>query len=187
MHKLSFLLAGCLLLAGCSTTLVRDEPKAIRIGAAGVCCAVAPLAEALLERRGVTVHAIQGTWRDHVFAAECVTKGEPGSFTAIFLAPQMRLATLTVTPPHKLTFDRAHQIPTAFEPEYALFDLSVVNLPSDVLRRALGADFTVVETATKRTVSSAGVTLAVRTLLADGTVHYENLALGYAYTLKEVK
>ena len=176
-----------MLSAGCSTTLVRDEPNVIRLGESGVRCAAAPLAEALLERRGTTIHAISGSWRDRTFAAECVIKAVPESFTAIFLAPQMRLATLTVTPPHTLTFDRARQLPGAFEPEYALFDLAVVNLSAASLRNALGDDFTVVESGVRRTVSAAGVPLAVRTLQPDGAVRYENLALEYTYTLKEVK
>ena len=187
MFKPLAILGIVLTLAGCSTTLVREEPKTILLGDSGVPCAAAPLAAALLAQRGTAIHAIQGSWRDHVFAAECVTKATPASFTAVFLAPQMRLATLTITPPHTIAFDRARAIPAAFEPEYALFDLAVVNLPTDALRPALGTPFTVDELPGVRTVSAAGAPLAVRTLLPDGTVRYENLALGYTYTLKEVK
>ncbi len=114
-------------------------------------------------------------------------KGIPGRFTAIFLAPQMRLATLVVTPPHTLSFDRARQKPDAFEPEYAIFDLAVVNLSAESLRRALGDPFTVVDRDGKRTVSADGSPVAVRTALPDGSVRYENLSLEYTHVLREVK
>ena len=184
----SYLLAALLMAsAGCSTTLVREQPHEIRLGEAGVRIAAAPLVEALLEFRGTAVQSVQGSWKDRVFAAECVVKGEPGRFTAIFLASQMRLATLAVTPPHTLSFDRARQVPDAFEPEYAVFDLAVVNLPAETLRRALGDPFTVVERNGRRTVSADGSVVAVRTMLPDGSVRYENAVLEYAYVLKEVK
>lgn len=182
------LAAACAaVLAGCSTTLVREDPRTIRLGDSGVACATTPLVKELLAIRGTSVHAVQGSWKDHVFSAESVTKGEDGRFTAIFLAPHMRLATITLTPPHTITFDRARRIPSAFEPEYALFDLAVVNLPADRLRLALGASFTVSEADDRRTISAAGRPIAVRTALPDGTVRYENLPLGYAYVLKEVR
>ena len=187
MGKLAVVLLAGLLLAGCSTTLVREEPKTIRLGETGVSCAIAPLVEALLAQRGTAVHAIQGNWKDHAFVAESVTKGEEGRFTAIFLAPQMRLATITLTPPHTITFDRARSIPSAFEPEYALFDLAVINLPPDVLRRVLGGGFVVAVRGDVREVSAGGTPIAVRTALPDGTVRYENKALDYTYTLKEVR
>ena len=180
-------LAVCVLAGGCSTTLVREEPHEIRLGEADVRYSVSPLAEALLAIRGTSMRSLQGSWKDRVFAAECVTKGEPGRFTAIFLAPHMRLATLAVTPPHTLTFDRAREVPDAFEPEYAIFDLAVVNLDTEVLRRSLGNAFAVVEHGGRRTVSAGGSPVAVRTLLPDGSVLYENIFLGYVYTLKETK
>jgi len=186
MGKLAVVLCAGLLLAGCSTTLVREEPKTIRLGETGVSCAIAPLAEALLTQRGTVIHAIQGNWKDHTFVGESVTKGEEGRFTAIFLAPQMRLATIVLTPPHTITFDRARSIPSAFEPEYALFDLAVINLPPDVLRRVLGSGFAVAVRDDVREVSAGGTPIAVRTALPDGTVRYENKALDYTYTLKEV-
>jgi hypothetical protein len=181
------LLCAGALLAGCSTTLVREDPQAIRLGESGVRCAMTPIVEALLAQRGTAVHAIQGNWKDHAFVAERVTKGEEGRFTAIFLAPQMRLATITLTPPHTITFDRARSIPSAFEPEYALFDLAVINLPPDVLRRVLGGGFVVAVRGDVREVSAGGTLIAVRTSLPDGTVRYENKALDYTYTLKEVR
>ncbi len=187
MKKTAIGLCAALALVGCSTTLVREEPKAIRLGEMGVSCAIAPLAEALLAQRGTAIHAIQGNWKEHAFVAESVTKGEEGRFTAIFLAPQMRLATITLTPPHTITFDRARSIPSAFEPEYALFDLAFINLPPDVLRRALGSGFAVAVRGDVREVSAGGTPIAVRTALPDGTVRYENKALDYTYTLKEVR
>ena len=114
-------------------------------------------------------------------------KGESDRFTAIFLAPQMRLATLTITPPHTLTFDRARQIPEAFAPEYALFDLAMVNLPTAELRRALDDGMTIVEHDRTRTVFAAGVAVAVRTLLPDGSIRYENIPLEYSYVVKKLE
>ena len=187
MDKLAVMLCAGLLLTGCSTTLVREDPRTIRLGENGVRCAMTPLVEALLEQRGTAIHAIQGCWKDHSFVAESVTKGEADRFTAIFLAPQMRLATITLTPPHTIAFERARSIPSAFEPEYALFDLAVVNLPPDRLRRALGKGFAVEERADTRTISAGGETIAVRTALPEGTVRYENKALDYTYTLKEIR
>ena len=185
-HLFIFAWAG-LLLAGCSTTLVRDEPKAIRVGESGVSCAAAPLAEALLKQRGTIVSALNGSWKDHVFSAECVVRGEEDKFTAVFLAPHMRLATLTLTPPHTVTLERARSVPAAFEPEYALFDLAVVHLPTIALKQALGGDFVVAETATTRTVSTRGQTVARRQKLPNGLTRYENLSLGYSYDLKEIR
>ena len=86
-----------------------------------------------------------------------------------------------------ITFERARQIPSAFEPEYALFDLAVVNLQADELRRALGDMFDVVERGGTRVVSAAGEQVAVRIALPDGSVRYENITLGYSYTLKEIR
>ena len=189
MNKLLSLSFSVLILAfaGCSTTLVREEPLSIRLGETGVRCAAAPLAEALLKRRGTVVQSIQGSRKENVFSAECVMKGEKDRFTAIFLAPQMRLATLTITPPHTLTFDRARQIPDAFEPEYALFDLAVVNLPIEDLKRSLGDGMSVVERDGVRTIYAAGVPVAVRTMLHDGSIRYKNIPLEYSYTVKELK
>ena len=179
-----FLVAMAVAFAGCSSMLVREEPHEIRIGDTGVHCPVVPLAEALMKYRGTLVQSVQGEWKDRAFAAECVIKGEQDRFTAIFLAPQMRLATLVITPPHTLSFDRARQIPDAFEPEYAIFDLAVINLSRDALRRALGDSFAVVERGGKRTISADGAVVAVRTVLPDGSIRYENVCLGYSYTLK---
>ena len=189
MNKFRLISFSLLLLAsaGCSTTLVREEPLSISLGETGVRCAMAPLAEALLKRRGTVVQSIQGSRKESVFSAECVMKCESDRFTAIFLAPQMRLATLTITPPHTLTFDRARQIPAAFEPEYALFDLAVVNLPTADLKRSLGEDLYVTENGATRTVFAAGVAIAVRTMLPDGSVRYENIPLEYSYTVRELK
>jgi len=165
---------------------VREEPKSIRLGETGVSCATVPIVEALLGCRGTAVHALHGQWKEHLFSAESVTKGEDGRFTAIFLAPQMRLATIALTPPHTISFNRTRSIPAAFEPEYALFDLAVVNLSAKALRLALGPGFSVTENEAERVVSAAGVPIAVRMALPDGSIRYENRALDYAYTLKEV-
>lgn len=175
-----------LFLAGCSTTLVREDPHVIALGETGVKCATAPLVSALLERRGVTAQALSGHWKERVFTAECVLKGEDDRFTAVFLAPHMRLATLTLTPPHTVSFERARQIPAAFEPEYLLFDLAVVNLSADRLRRALGGAFRVEERGNVRRVCAGGREVAVFARESDGRSVYENHVFEYGYTIKEM-
>lgn len=186
MAKIVHILLLALFFAGCSTTLVREEPHTITLGETGVKCASAPLVAALLEHRGVTVQALSGHWKERAFTAECVLKGEEGRFTAVFLAPHMRLATLTLTPPHVLAFERAREIPAAFEPEYLLFDLAVVNLPTDRLRRVLGGRFEVEENERTRRVSAGGREIAVLVRESDGRSVYENRVFEYGYTIKEV-
>ena len=120
--KTGYLLLAAALLAGCSTTLVRETPERVRV-ADGVQLETTPLVEALLGFKGTRVQAANGAWKDQVFSAQCVLKGDGEMLTAVFLAPQLRLLTITLTKPHTVTCERAAQIPRAFEPEYALADL----------------------------------------------------------------
>ena len=73
--KAAFLLLAAALLAGCSTTLVRENPVSVRV-ADGVQLETAPLVEALLKFRGTRVQAANGSWKDQVFSAQCVLKGD---------------------------------------------------------------------------------------------------------------
>ena len=167
-------------LCGCSTTtVVRESPDRPE------------MAEALLDCvKGTTVQMVEGAWKDEAFAAECVLKGDSESFSAILLAPQMRLATLTVERPHTIRWERASQIPSSLDPEYVLFDLALVLLPTDELRRVLGDGFRVDETADgrRRMVVDAnrGKLNSVRQILPDGGVYFRNARYGYEYTVKTV-
>lgn len=187
MAKIAQLLFLVMFMAGCSTTLVRESPREIVMGETGVKCATTSLVKALMTKRGVVVQAISGHWKSRVFTAECVLKGEDACFTAIFLAPHMRLATLKLTPPHTIAFERAREIPSAFEPEYLLFDLAVVNLPLDVLRGALGGRFRVEENRLGRRVYLGSREVASLVREDDGRMTYENRMYDYGYSVKEVK
>lgn len=178
--------AAALALAGCSTTLVRDRPEAVRFRSLAP-IETAPLAEALLDVEGVRAQAIEGAWKDNAFAAEVVMKGDGERFTAVFLAPQMRLATLTLARPHSIRFERAPQIPRSFEPEYLLADLAFINLETDVLRRALGAGAAVSDDGRVRRVSSAdGAPIAELARSEDGSLRYRNLVYGYDYAIRSI-
>ena len=175
------------LVAGCAAVRVEEAPRPLVLDNAGTTCAVAPLASALLAWRGTSVATVRGTWRERALAAECVVKGADGAFTAVFLAPQMRLATLRVTPPHTVAFECARALPGVFDPGYLLFDLAVVHLPVPALRAALGPDFEVTEAGGGRTVSGPHGTLARVVPAGAGVRRFENLARGYAYELAEVR
>ena len=167
------------LLCGCATVVVREEPSH------------AALAEALLENvKGTVVQTVEGAWKDESFAAECVLKGDGEMFTAVLLAPQMRLATLTLTRPHKLRWDRAPQLPSSLDPEYVLFDLALLILPTDTLSKALGEDYRVDETTDgrRRRVVDArkGRLHSVRQVLPNGGVYFRNAIYGYEVTVKTV-
>lgn len=176
--------AAALALAGCSTTLVRDRSDAVRYRSLAP-VETAPLAEALLDVKGVRAQAIEGAWKDNAFAAEVVMKGDGDRFTAVFLAPQMRLATLTLSRPHSIRFERAPQIPRSFEPEYLLADLAFINLETDVLRQALGAGASLSDDGRVRRVSSAdGSPIAELARSGDGSLRYRNLVYGYDYAIR---
>lgn len=173
------------LLAGCSTTIVHDRPESVRLG--GVPLDAAPLVEALLARKGTLVQAVDGAWRDRTFQAQCVTKGDGEKLTVVFLAPQVRLVTITVEKPGRITCERVPQIPQSFEPEYALADLACVNLETDALRRALAPTHRVEESgATRRILTAAGTVVSEVERKGDGTVAFRNLEHGYSYNLKTI-
>ena len=167
------------LFCGCATTVVREEPDRPAI------------AEALLDGvDGTVVHAVEGAWKDEAFAAECVLKGDGERFTAVLLAPQMRLATLTIERPHTVRWERAPQIPSALDPEFVMFDVALAVLPTDALVRALGDEWRVDETADgkRRRVVEAkrGGLHSVRQILPDGGVYFRNARYGYEFTARTV-
>lgn len=174
--------------AGCSTTVVRSVPKAVAVSD-GAKADMKAVAAALLDFKGTKLQAVLGNWKDNVFSAEFVMKGDGDTLTIAVIAPAMRLATITLSRPHSLRYERVRQVPAAFEPEYVLFDLAVVNLETDVLSRALGPDFSVYDDGTNRVVSLRSkdskngdpVSMLVRN--KDGTMQFYNLKLAYEYTI----
>ena len=173
-------------LCGCQSVVVRDAPQPVRV-ANGVQIDPAPLVEALLARTGTVVQAVNGSWKENAFAAEVVMKGDGQTFTAVFLAPQMRLATITLTRPHGIRYERAAQIPRLFEPEYALVDLAFVNLDASTLRRALGPALRVDDDGSVRRIFASETPVADLAANPDGTRTFRNLVHGYTYTLKTVQ
>ena len=183
--KAASLLLAAALLAGCSTTLVREDPAPVRV-ADGVALETAPLVEALIGLKGTRVQAANGTWKDQVFSAQCVLKGDGEKLTAVFLAPQLRLLTITLTKPHTVTCERAAQIPRAFEPEYALADLAYVNLDAETLRRAVAPVLRVEDDGTTRRIKAGDALVAEVVRRANGDVDFRNARYGYSYTLRPV-
>ena len=169
-------LLGC----GCATTeVVREAPENVAV------------ADALLANvKGTLIQTVEGAWKDEAFAAECVLKGDGEKFTAVLLAPQMRLATLTLEQPHTLRWERAPQLPAALDPEYVVFDLALVCLPTDVLTQALGEDYRVDETPDgnrRRVVTTKDGRLhSVRQKLPDGGIYFRNAEYGYEFTARAV-
>ena len=180
--KVAFLLAAALL-AGCSTTLVREKPESVRV-ADGVQLATTSLVEALLGFKGTRVQAANGAWKDQVFSAQCVLNGDGEKLTAVFLAPQLRLLTITLTKPHTITCERAPQVPRAFEPEYALADLAYVNLDTEALRRAVAPTLDVEDDGTTRRIRAGDALVADVVRRPNGDVDFRNVRYGYSYTLR---
>ena len=179
------ILLSALLLAGCASTVTRVRPQPVHL--ADVQLDPTPLVEALLARRGTFVQALNGSWRDRAFQAQCVMKGDGERLTVVVLAPQVRLATITVERPHAVSCEFAPQIPRSFEPEYLLADLAFVNLATDDLRRALAPAFRVEETgAVRRILTARGTPVAELERLADGDTTFRNLQHGYSYTLRTI-
>ena len=183
--KAAFLLLAAALLAGCSTTLVRENPAPVRV-ADGVLLDTAPLVEALVGLKGTRVQAANGSWKDQVFSAQCVLKGDGEKLTAVFLAPQLRLLTITLTKPHTVTCERAPQVPRAFEPEYALADLGFVNLDVETLRRVVAPVLRVEDDGTTRRVFAGKTLVAEVVRRANGDIEFKNLRHGYSYTLRSI-
>lgn len=182
MRRCGFCLGAllALLCCGCATTeVVREAPEN------------AAVAEALLAHvKGTLIQAVEGAWKDEAFAAECVLKGDGEKFSAVLLGPQMRLATLTLERPHTLRWECAPQLPAALDPEYVMFDLALVCLPTDALARALGDGYRVDETPDgkrRRVVEAKGGRLhSVRQMLPDGGVYFRNAPYGYEFTVRAV-
>ena len=174
------------LLCGCQSVVVRDAPLPVRV-AEGVTIASAPLVEALLARTGTVVQAVSGSWKENAFSAEVVMKGDGRMLTAVFLAPQMRLATITLTSPHTIRFERAAQIPRMFEPEYALADLAIVNLDAPSLRRAVAPALRVEDDGATRHIFAGETPVAELATNPDSTRTFRNLVHGYTYTLKTIQ
>ena len=174
------------LLCGCQSIVVRDAPQPVRV-VDGVMIDSAPFVEALLARTGTVVQAISGSWKENVFAAEVVMKGDGQQLTAIFLAPQMRLATITLTRPHTIRYERAAQIPRMFEPEYALVDLAFVNLDAQTLHNAVSPTLRVEDDGTARHIFAGNIPVADLVTNPDATRTFRNLVHGYTYTLKTVQ
>jgi hypothetical protein len=172
-----FFFAFLALCCGCATTVVRENP------------ANAALAEALLSgMKGVRVQSVSGAWKDEAFAAECVLKGDGEKFTAVLLAPQMRLATLTIEKPHTIRWERVPQLPASLDPEHVMFDLALAGLSTETLAKALGNGYRVDETADgrRRTVFDIkrNGLQSVRQILPGGDVYFRNVQYGYEFTIK---
>ena len=175
-------LSVCALLAlccGCAMSVVRENPDN------------AAVAQALLAGvKGTAVQSVSGAWKDEAFAAECVLKGDGERLTAVLLAPQMRLATLTVEKPHTIRWERSPQLPASLDPEYVVMDLALVSLSTGALAEALGDGFRVDETADgkRRTVFDVkrNELLSVRQMLPGGDVYFRNVPYGYEFTVKTV-
>ena len=174
------------LLCGCQSVVVRDAPQPVRV-IDGVLMDSAPIVDALLARTGTVVQAVNGSWKDNAFAAEVVMKGDGQTFTAVFLAPQMRLATITLTRPRAIRFERAAQIPRMFEPEYALADLAFVNLDAPTLHRAVAPALRVEDDGATRRIFAGATPVADLVTNPDATRTFRNLVHGYEYTIKTVQ
>ncbi len=183
--KAAFLLLAAVLFAGCSTTLVRETPVPVR-AADGVLLETTPLVEALFGLKGTRVQAANGSWKDQVFSAQCVLKGDGEKLKVVFLAPQLRLLTITLTKPHTVTCERAPQVPRAFEPEYALADLAFVNLDVTTLRRAVAPALRVEDNGTTRRVFAGKTPVAEVVRRTNGDITFKNLRHGYSYTLRSI-
>lgn len=182
------LLGAVAFVSGCaSAPLVRETPEPIEL--LGVEVETEPLTRALLaEIRGVHAVSLQGTWNnDSPFSAECVLKGDDDTLTAVFLAPQMRLATLRLRRPCSLEWERSPLVPEAFQPEYAIFDLAAFHLPAVALRRALGPAFVVEEVGGVRRVTRRGAPVVSVTRLPDGGTKLENFLWRYEYVAREMQ
>ena len=179
-------LPAAILLCGCQSVVVRDAPRPVRV-ADGVTIDSAPLVEALLARTGTVVQAASGRWKENTFAAEVVMKGDGQRLTAVFLAPQMRLATITLTRPRTIRYERAAPIPRMLEPERALADRAFVNLPAPALRRAVAPALRVEDDGATRRIFAGDTPVADLVTNPDATRTFRNLVHGYTYTLKTIQ
>lgn len=180
------ILLTTMLFCGCSTTTVRERPLALRVADAQLDST--PLVEALLDQPGVFVQSVDASWNDRTFEAQCVRKCDGEKLTVIFLAPQMRLVTITVERPHLVRCERVAQIPRTFEPEYALADLAYVNLGTVTLQRCLAPALKVEDDGkTRRIVTMTGQTAIEITRHEDGGATLRNVEHGYTYTMRPLE
>ena len=186
MNRLSTVLFAALFCAfacGCSAKFVRERPLRVACTVESTLDAAPAVAE-LAKLEGVKVQHLQGEWKGRIFEAQAVLKGDGKSFTAVMLAPQMRLLTVEVTPPYRMEWVRARQLPEVFEPEYVLLDLAYVNLPLEVLKSALAPDLNVFEEGGVRTLSTpSGEVVTIVRFESDGTCTLENPVREYRYTV----
>jgi hypothetical protein len=173
------------LFSGCASTCTRQEPRTVYLTDS---CGFDPskLVESLLDFKGTRVQAVAGQWKDNVFSASSVMKGDGEKFTAVFSAPQMRLLTITVSRPCKLEWKKAAVLPDALHPEYALVDIAFAVLDADTLKKSLGDGFSVEDDGRTRRISRNGRILAVFERLEDGEFKYSNPVRGYSYTIKDL-
>ena len=170
--------------AGCASALVRDRPEPVAFG--GALVQTAPLVEALAAERRTLVQALNGSWKDRSFQAQCVVKSDGGSLRAVFLAPQMRLVTIDWGP-KGLRCERAPQIPREFEPERALFDIAFVNLPAETLRRAIGPRMRLEECAGRRALYGGAGELVAEVVPGEGGLRtFRSAAFGYEYVIRDI-
>lgn len=187
--KVSSLLIGLLASAGCLMSSVPTErPAPIVVSLKGTQLETTALVEALMSETGTRIEAVNATYKNDAFQAQCVLKSDGEKLTVVFLAPQMRLVTITVTKPHAIRCEKAPQIPRLFEPEYALVDLAFINLPLAKLQAAVAPTLKVEETAGVRCIrrASDGLVVAELRATAAGERQYRQLVFGYEYLLKEV-
>jgi len=179
MRLLAILAAVAALAAGCATVVVRDEPRRVDV-APGAEVDSVRIAEALLDsERGTCVQALEIEWKGKAFTAEAVVKGDGKSLTVVLLAPQMRLATLIVERPHRITWRREPRVPSSFPPEYALAEVAFVHLPAEVLSSALGAEFSVADDGRRRTVLHRGGEIRSLERREGGEMIFANKSAGY--------
>ena len=167
------------LAAGCATTIVRDEPLRISV-APGADVETSPLAEALLaHERGVSAEALEVEWKGKAFTAEVVLKGDGESLSVVLLAPQMRLATLVVSKPHRLEWERDRRVPRSLDPEMVLVDIAFARLPAAALAAALGDRFAVSDDGRRRSVSFNSREIRTLERLEGGDRLFSNPSAGY--------
>lgn len=186
MKKIWTGLVLALLMVGCQTVRERAEPLPIRLG--GHELPTASLVEALRTLPGTRVQAVEGSWGDRNFQCTCVLKGDGTNLTAVVVSAQVRILTITLTPPHAIRCDQVPQIPRAFEPEYALVDFACVNLDTATLQRVLAPVGRVTDDGTTRSILTASGELYARyTRDATGGGTFENLFAHYTYRIKNLQ
>lgn len=184
-----FSLVGLLACAGCLMPSAPTERSApIAVSLKGTRLETTALVEALMSETGTRIEAINAVYKNEAFQAQCVLKSDGEKLTVVFLAPQMRLVTITVTKPHAIWCEKAPQIPRLFEPEYALVDLAFINLPRTKLQAAVAPTLKVEEAGGVRCIrrASDGLVVAELRTTAAGERRYRQAVFGYEYQLKEV-